>query len=115
MALDFFAGSCGGASGIATGYPLDTVKVLMQTQAISSTGDRKYRSTFQTISRVTREEGLRRLYRGLQIGVSLNYQEIGVSLNYQEIVVSQNHQEIGLSLNYQEIGVSLNCQEIVVS
>ena len=43
MALDFFAGSCGGeivfkrkenysnfvgASGIATGYPLDTVKVV---------------------------------------------------------------------------------------
>jgi len=65
MALDFFAGSCGGASGIATGYPLDTVKVLMQTQTISSTGERKYRSTFQTIGRVTREEGFRRLYRGL--------------------------------------------------
>lgn len=65
MALDFFAGSCGGAAGIFTGYPLDTVKVLMQTQQVSCSGERKYYSTGQTIARVTREEGLSRLYRGL--------------------------------------------------
>merc|ERR1719228_577708 len=65
MAVDFFAGSCGGASGIFMGYPFDTVKVLMQTQKVSPSGERKYTSTFQTIGKVCREEGILRMYRGL--------------------------------------------------
>jgi len=52
-----------GSSGIFVGYPFDTVKVLMQTQ--KSGKEQKYFTTFQTIRRVTREEGFLRLYRGL--------------------------------------------------
>eukprot|EP00090_Calanus_glacialis_P033667 TRINITY_DN55995_c0_g1_i1.p1 TRINITY_DN55995_c0_g1~~TRINITY_DN55995_c0_g1_i1.p1 ORF type:complete len:124 (-),score=20.48 TRINITY_DN55995_c0_g1_i1:24-374(-) len=63
MALDFLAGSCGGSAGIFTGYPFDTVKVLMQTQETGK--NQKYFSTFQTIRRVSTEEGFLRLYRGL--------------------------------------------------
>merc|ERR1711892_731472 len=63
MALDFIAGSCGGSAGIFTGDPFDTVKVLMQTQKTGN--QQKYFTTFQTIRRVSTEEGFLRLYRGL--------------------------------------------------
>ena len=63
MALDFAAGSCAGSAGILAGYPLDTVKVLIQCQGGGV--ERKYRSTLQTMLVVRREEGWRRLYRGL--------------------------------------------------
>ena len=61
VAQDLFAGSCAGASGIAAGYPFDTVKVLIQNQVLPV----RYKSTFQTISLVTREDGFLRLYRGI--------------------------------------------------
>ena len=58
MSTDFLAGCCAGSVGIAAGYPLDTVKILMQTQA--GGGARKYRSTLQTLQLVAREEGILR-------------------------------------------------------
>ena len=61
MPQDFIAGGCAGASGILAGYPFDTVKVLIQNQVKPI----RYRSTFQTIFLVTKEDGFRRLYRGL--------------------------------------------------
>lgn len=61
MAQDFLAGSCGGASGILAGYPFDTVKVLIQNQVEPV----RYKSTFQTIFLVTKEDGFLRLYRGM--------------------------------------------------
>lgn len=61
MAQDFFAGSCAGGFGILAGYPFDTIKVLIQNQTLPV----RYTSTFQTMALVTREQGFRRLYRGL--------------------------------------------------
>ena len=46
-----------GAAGIAVGYPLDTVKVRIQTQDISK--GVKYRGTFQCLATIMREEGVR--------------------------------------------------------
>ena len=46
-----------GAAGIAVGYPLDTVKVRIQTQDISK--GVKYRGTFQCLETIMREEGVR--------------------------------------------------------
>ena len=62
MPQDFIAGGCAGGSGILAGYPFDTVKVLIQNQVCKPI---RYRSTFQTMLLVTREDGFRRLYRGL--------------------------------------------------
>ena len=61
MAQDFFAGSCAGGFGILAGYPFDTIKVLIQNQTLPV----RYKSTFQTMALVTKEQGFRRLYRGL--------------------------------------------------
>ena len=61
MMQDLLAGSCAGGSGILAGYPFDTVKVLIQNQVLPV----RYKSTFQTIALVTKEDGFLRLYRGL--------------------------------------------------
>ena len=45
-----------GAAGIAVGFPLDTVKVRIQTQDISK--GVKYKGTFQCLSTIIREEGV---------------------------------------------------------
>ena len=45
-----------GAAGIAVGYPLDTVKVRIQTQ--DPTKGLKYTGTFQCISSIFKEEGV---------------------------------------------------------
>jgi len=63
MALDFAAGCIGGAAGTFCGYPLDTVKVRIQTQTASK--NLKYTGTFQCFARIVREEGFRSLYRGM--------------------------------------------------
>ena len=45
-----------GAAGIAVGFPLDTVKVRIQTQDISK--GVKYKSTFGCLATIIREEGV---------------------------------------------------------
>jgi len=62
MALDFGAGCAGGMAGILVGYPLDTVKVRIQTQDPTNL---KYRGTFQCLSSIIKDEGGRALYRGM--------------------------------------------------
>jgi len=60
MALDFIGGWAGGAAGVLAGYPLDTVKVKIQT---SSPGT--YRGTFDCLRKVAAKEGVKGLYRGI--------------------------------------------------
>jgi len=62
MSKEFIAGGLGGTSGILVAYPLDTVKVLIQTQ---TPDNRKYFTTPQALVRVVREDGVLRLYRGM--------------------------------------------------
>jgi len=72
MALDFGAGCVGGAAGVLAGYPLDTVKVKIQTQDISN-GKMMYKGTFNCLSQIINKEGVRALYKGMSsplIGVA---------------------------------------------
>lgn len=62
MALDFFAGCVGGCAGVVIGYPLDTVKVRIQTQ------DPKfpmYRGTFHCLYTIVKQETARGLFKGM--------------------------------------------------
>jgi len=65
MALDFTAGCAGGAAGVAFGYPLDTVKVKIQTQEIGDNGLKQYRGTYDCLSKIVKSEGARGLYKGM--------------------------------------------------
>ncbi|KAI7805042.1 solute carrier family 25 member 47-B [Triplophysa rosa] len=60
---DFIAGSVGGAFGVAVGYPLDTVKVRIQTQ-------RHYSSVWDCVRRLFRNEGMSGFYRGMSMPVT---------------------------------------------
>ncbi|XP_076835318.1 solute carrier family 25 member 47-B isoform X1 [Brachyhypopomus gauderio] len=57
---DFVAGSVGGAFGVAVGYPLDTVKVRIQTQ-------RKPIGIWQCIHTTCRHEGVYGFYKGMSM------------------------------------------------
>ncbi|KAJ8394214.1 hypothetical protein AAFF_G00047970 [Aldrovandia affinis] len=57
---DFIAGSAGGALGVAVGYPLDTVKVRIQTQ-------RKYTGVWQCIRDTCKTEGVNGFYKGMSM------------------------------------------------
>uniref|UniRef100_A0A9J8D0I0 Solute carrier family 25 member 47 n=1 Tax=Cyprinus carpio carpio TaxID=630221 RepID=A0A9J8D0I0_CYPCA len=60
---DFVAGSVGGAFGVAVGYPLDTVKVRMQTQTRDS-------GVWECVRRTCRTEGVSGFYRGMSMPLS---------------------------------------------
>ncbi|XP_050465297.1 mitochondrial basic amino acids transporter-like isoform X1 [Cataglyphis hispanica] len=60
--LDFFAGCLGGCAGIMVGYPLDTVKVHMQTQ---DSRNPKYRGTWDCLRTILAKESVSGLYRGM--------------------------------------------------
>ena len=47
-----------GSAGILVGFPLDTVKVRIQTQCMLS-GTPKYTGTFQCLSTIIKHEGVR--------------------------------------------------------
>ncbi|XP_030627427.1 solute carrier family 25 member 47-B isoform X1 [Chanos chanos] len=55
---DFIAGSVGGAFGVAVGYPLDTVKVRIQTQT-------KFSGVLQCVRATCRTEGVSGFYKGM--------------------------------------------------
>ena len=47
-----------GAAGVIAGYPLDTVKVKIQTQEMSS-GKVMYNGTFDCLAKIVNKEGVR--------------------------------------------------------
>ena len=74
MALDFVAGCLGGrhyslslsiwhhfvlqgGAGVLAGYPLDTVKVKIQTQDVSS-GGLKYKGTLDCLIKLVKKDGV---------------------------------------------------------
>ncbi|TDL26589.1 carnitine/acyl carnitine carrier [Rickenella mellea] len=59
--VDFVAGTVAGIAGLVVGYPLDTVKVRFQNPQTSS----KYKSTFNAVATIIREERVRGLYKGI--------------------------------------------------
>ncbi|XP_013780585.1 mitochondrial basic amino acids transporter-like [Limulus polyphemus] len=62
MALDFIAGCVGGCAGVLVGYPLDTVKVRLQTQDARKPA---YRGTFHCIATIVQKESVHGLYKGM--------------------------------------------------
>uniref|UniRef100_A0A8D1UML5 Solute carrier family 25 member 47 n=1 Tax=Sus scrofa TaxID=9823 RepID=A0A8D1UML5_PIG len=60
--MDFVAGAIGGVCGVAVGYPLDTVKVRIQTEP-------KYTGIWHCIRDTYRQERVRGFYRGLSLPV----------------------------------------------
>ncbi|XP_020862972.1 solute carrier family 25 member 47 [Phascolarctos cinereus] len=60
--MDFIAGAIGGVCGVAVGYPLDTVKVRIQTE-------KKYTSIWNCIRELYKAEKLSGFYRGLSLPV----------------------------------------------
>lgn len=62
MALDFVAGCLGGSAGIVVGYPLDTIKVHMQTQDYRNP---KYKGTWHCFRTIIAKESVAGLYRGM--------------------------------------------------
>ncbi|XP_015433086.1 PREDICTED: mitochondrial basic amino acids transporter-like [Dufourea novaeangliae] len=62
MALDFFAGCVGGCAGIVVGYPLDTIKVHMQTQDYRNP---RYKGNWDCFRAIFAKESVGGLYRGM--------------------------------------------------
>ncbi|XP_077096381.1 solute carrier family 25 member 47-A isoform X5 [Siphateles boraxobius] len=60
---DFLAGSVGGACGVAVGYPLDTVKVRIQTQ-------KQFTGVWQCIVKTGKKEGVHGFFKGMSLPVS---------------------------------------------
>ncbi|XP_048831556.1 solute carrier family 25 member 47-B isoform X2 [Brienomyrus brachyistius] len=60
---DFIAGSIGGALGVAVGYPLDTVKVRIQTQ-------RKFTGVWHCVHSTCKAEGVNGFYKGISMPVT---------------------------------------------
>jgi len=63
MALDFVAGCLGGGAGVLAGYPLDTVKVKIQTQDVNS--GVKYKGTLDCLVKLVNKDGVKSLYKGM--------------------------------------------------
>ena len=56
---EFIAGNVGGVMGIVTVYPLDTIKIRIQTYP------NLYKSSFDVIKRMHKKSGITSMYRGL--------------------------------------------------
>ncbi|XP_011309823.1 mitochondrial basic amino acids transporter-like [Fopius arisanus] len=62
MALDFTAGCLGGCAGLVVGYPLDTIKVHIQTQ---DSRNPRFRGTWHCFRSILATESITGLYRGM--------------------------------------------------
>ncbi|XP_071759517.1 solute carrier family 25 member 47-A [Centroberyx gerrardi] len=60
---DFVAGSIGGACGVAVGYPLDTVKVRIQTQ-------KQFTGIWQCVVTTFSKEGVHGFFKGMSLPVT---------------------------------------------
>ncbi|XP_073672516.1 solute carrier family 25 member 47-A-like [Garra rufa] len=60
---DFFAGSIGGACGVAVGYPLDTVKVRIQTQ-------KQFTGIWNCVVTTVKNEGAHGFFKGMALPVT---------------------------------------------
>ncbi|VEN43719.1 unnamed protein product [Callosobruchus maculatus] len=62
MSLDFIAGWFGGMAGVVVGHPLDSVKVLLQSQDCRNP---KYTGSIHCFRTLLKNDGVRGLYRGV--------------------------------------------------
>eukprot|EP00501_MAST-03F_sp_TOSAG23-6_P001998 GSMAST32.ASY1.ANO1.2083.1 assembled CDS len=85
---DFLAGTLGGFVGKIVEYPMDTVKVLLQTQDHKMP---KYSSAFDCIRQVVNNGGMKSLYRGLMtplFGSMLELSTLMTSYGYVKRLLS---------------------------
>ncbi|OQV12130.1 Mitochondrial basic amino acids transporter [Hypsibius exemplaris] len=59
---DFVAGTLGGCAGVIVGYPLDTVKVRLQTQSAAAP---LYKGTYHCLSTIVKNESFWGMYKGM--------------------------------------------------
>ncbi|XP_017854114.2 LOW QUALITY PROTEIN: mitochondrial magnesium exporter 1, partial [Drosophila busckii] len=73
----FIAGGVGGMCSVITGYPLDTIKVRLQTMPLPTVGQTpRYKGVIDCAVKIIRHEGVRGLYRGISaplVGVTPIY------------------------------------------
>jgi solute carrier family 25 carnitine/acylcarnitine transporter 20/29 len=69
-AKDVIAGTVAGVAGIATGHPLDTVKVRLQTA--TTCGGQAYAGVVDCVKAIVRQDGLRGLFRGMAAPIAAN-------------------------------------------
>lgn len=62
---DFVAGTMGGFAGKLLDYPLDTVKVLLQTQSAVGESQVQYRGAWHCLRHTVETKGVQGLYKGL--------------------------------------------------
>ncbi|XP_034944372.1 mitochondrial basic amino acids transporter-like [Chelonus insularis] len=62
MVLDFVAGCLGGCAGLIVGYPLDTIKVHLQTQ---NSKNPQYRGTWHCFQSILAKESIAGFYKGI--------------------------------------------------
>lgn len=112
MALDFLAGCTGGIAGVMVGYPLDTIKVHLQTQDVTNP---KYRGTWHCFTTIVRQQSFSGLYKGMTsplAGVAVvNAILFGVYGNVQNILPKQWNP----SLNVFIAGASAGMVQSVIS
>ncbi|XP_043277027.1 mitochondrial basic amino acids transporter [Venturia canescens] len=92
MALDFVAGCLGGCAGLMMGYPLDTIKVHIQTQDHRKP---KFKGTWHCFRTILARDSISGLYRGVtspMAGVAVvNAIVFGVYGETQRSMADQDH------------------------
>eukprot|EP00514_Thraustochytrium_sp_LLF1b_P008990 CAMPEP_0184551396 /NCGR_PEP_ID=MMETSP0199_2-20130426/24892_1 /TAXON_ID=1112570 /ORGANISM="Thraustochytrium sp., Strain LLF1b" /LENGTH=287 /DNA_ID=CAMNT_0026946553 /DNA_START=59 /DNA_END=922 /DNA_ORIENTATION=- len=62
--IDLFSGTTGGLAQVAVGHPLDTVKVMLQTQKPDANGKVRYAGMMDCFKQTLASDGFKGLYRG---------------------------------------------------
>ena len=61
--MHFVGGTLGGMSGVLASYPLDTIKIRMQTQDISKI---YYKNSLDCVKQMYKKDGIKVFYRGIE-------------------------------------------------
>jgi len=86
-AANLIAGSIAGAIGIGVAYPLDTVKVKMQSFATRRGADAVAMSPIQTVKCILDEEGVRGFYSGVKPTMQAQFVIKGATfLSYESVM-----------------------------
>ena len=86
-AANLIAGSIAGAIGIGVAYPLDTVKVKMQSFAARRGAEAVAMSPIQTVTRILDEEGVRGFYSGVKPTMQAQFVIKGATfLSYESVM-----------------------------
>ena len=106
----FIAGGIAACGAVTATHPFETVKVRLQLQGelqAKDVAERKYRGVFHGVRVITRNEGVRGIYRGL--GCAYIYQMVlnGCRLGFYEPLRASTTNLIFKDPNVQSLGVNI--------